>query len=55
MLIVNIPGGIGNQMYSYALYRTLLERGRDVYMNLISFKMQYLFMLKRRLFRQAPI
>ncbi|MBQ3403537.1 MAG: hypothetical protein IJG65_09265 [Synergistaceae bacterium] len=30
MLIVTIGGGLGNQMYMYALYRTLLERGRDV-------------------------
>ena len=34
MLIVPIVGGLGNQMYGYALYRTLLERGRDVYMDI---------------------
>ena len=34
MIIIDIAGGLGNQMYGYALYRTLLERGRDVYMNI---------------------
>ena len=34
MLIVKMIGGLGNQMYCYALYRTLLERGRDVWMDL---------------------
>ena len=34
MLVVPIIGGLGNQMYGYALYRTLLERGRDVYMDI---------------------
>ena len=34
MIIIDIAGGLGNQMYGYALYRTLLERGRDIYMNL---------------------
>ena len=34
MLTVFIGGGLGNQMYQYALYRTLLERGRDVYMDI---------------------
>lgn len=34
MLIVQIVGGLGNQMYGYALYRNLLERGRDVWMDL---------------------
>lgn len=34
MIIVSIVGGLGNQMYGYALYRTLLERGRDAYMDL---------------------
>lgn len=34
MLIVSIVGGLGNQMYGYALYRNLLERGRDVWMDL---------------------
>ena len=34
MLLVRMTGGLGNQMYCYALYRTLLERGRDVYMDL---------------------
>ncbi|MBR0204893.1 MAG: hypothetical protein IJQ56_11065, partial [Synergistaceae bacterium] len=34
MIIIDIVGGLGNQMYGYALYRTLLERGRDIYMNL---------------------
>ena len=34
MLIVQIVGGLGNQMYGYALYRTFLERGRNVYMDL---------------------
>ena len=34
MLIVNIVGGLGNQMYGYGLYRALLERGRNVFMNL---------------------
>ena len=42
MLIVDIVGGLGNQMYCYALYRTLLERGRDVRMNLSFYKTQYI-------------
>ena len=37
MLIVRIVGGLGNQMYGYALYRALLERGRDVVMDLYFF------------------
>lgn len=34
MIAVEVAGGLGNQMYCYALYRTLLERGRDAYMDL---------------------
>lgn len=34
MITVHIIGGLGNQMYCYALYRTLLERGRDVRMDI---------------------
>ena len=36
MLVVNIRGRLGNLMYCYALYRTLLERGLDVYMDISS-------------------
>ena len=31
MIIVNLKGGLGNQMFQYALYRNFLERGEDVY------------------------
>ena len=34
MIVVEIVGGLGNQMYGYALYRTLLARGRNVKMDL---------------------
>ena len=34
MIIVQIVGGLGNQMYGYALYRTLLARGRNAKMDL---------------------
>ena len=34
MIIVKIVGGLGNQMYGYALYRTLLARGRNAKMEL---------------------
>ena len=34
MIIVRIVGGLGNQMYGYALYRTLLARGRNAKMDL---------------------
>ena len=40
MLTVCILGGLGNQMYTYALYRTLLERGRDVYMDISCYNHQ---------------
>ena len=40
MLVVSILGGMGNQMYGYALYRALLERGRDVKMDLYEYKHQ---------------
>ena len=34
MIAVKIVGGLGNQMYCYALYRTLLARGRSVKMDI---------------------
>ncbi|MBQ7155840.1 MAG: alpha-1,2-fucosyltransferase [Synergistaceae bacterium] len=40
MIIVNIVGGLGNQMYGYSMYRTLLERGRNVWMNLSFYEHQ---------------
>lgn len=30
MIVVSIVGGLGNQMYGYALYRTLKEQGKSV-------------------------
>lgn len=32
MLILRMCGGLGNQMFQYALYRTLRERGKEVYL-----------------------
>lgn len=31
MIIIHITGGIGNQMFQYALFRNLYERNKDVY------------------------
>lgn len=36
MIAVRIVGGLGNQMYGYALYRALLALGKDVRMDLSS-------------------
>jgi hypothetical protein len=37
MIIVRIIGGLGNQMFQYALYRSLKEKGREVKMDLSGF------------------
>lgn len=37
MLIVRIQGGLGNQMFQYAIYRTLMENGKDVKMDITGF------------------
>ncbi len=37
MIIVNILGGLGNQMFQYALYRSLLEKKNDVKYDLSGF------------------
>ncbi len=34
MIVVKIVGGLGNQMYGYALYRTFLARGRNAKMDI---------------------
>lgn len=33
MLMVQMAGGMGNQMFAYALYKALQEAGKDVYMD----------------------
>ena len=34
MVVVKSMGGLGNQLFQYALYRNLLEKGKDVYCDL---------------------
>lgn len=33
MLMLRMSGGLGNQMFQYALYRALLEKGKEVYVD----------------------
>ena len=40
MILVRILGGLGNQMYCYALYRTFLERGQDAWMDIFFYEQQ---------------
>jgi hypothetical protein len=37
MVIVHCQGGLGNQMFQYALYRVLRKLGRDVYLDIDDF------------------
>lgn len=37
MIIVKLQGGLGNQLYEYALYRKLQEMGKDVYLDDIDY------------------
>ena len=32
MIMLQVSGGLGNQMFYYALYKALLEEGKDVCM-----------------------
>ena len=34
MVVIKSMGGLGNQLFQYALYRNLLEKGKDVYCDL---------------------
>ena len=34
MIIVNIQGRFGNQMFGFALYRQLVKMGKEVYVDL---------------------
>ena len=34
MVIVKILGGLGNQLFQYALYRNLQEMGKEVYLDM---------------------
>lgn len=36
MIIVQIVGGLGNQLFGYALFRKLLSMGKDVYIDTVS-------------------
>lgn len=38
MIIVKITGGLGNQMFQYALYRSLLSRGKNVKLDVSDYK-----------------
>ncbi len=38
MFIVKIQGGLGNQMFQYALYRRLLADGKDAYIDISTFE-----------------
>lgn len=37
MIIIKLQGGLGNQLYEYALYRKLQEMGKDVYLDDIDY------------------
>ena len=34
MIVIKICGGIGNQMFQYALYTTFKEQGKEVYLDI---------------------
>ena len=38
MVLVEMTGGLGNQMFQYALYRKLLELNKDVYLDTSFFR-----------------
>lgn len=38
MIIVKVSGGLGNQMFQYALYRKLIYIGKDAYLDLSGYK-----------------
>jgi len=38
VLIIRVAGGLGNQMFQYALYRSLINKGRDAYIDLNWFR-----------------
>ena len=38
MFIIDAKGGLGNQMYQYALYRSLQEQGREAYLSLLHYE-----------------
>lgn len=38
MVIVRVLGGLGNQLFQYALYRSLQESGRAVYLDMSAFR-----------------
>ena len=38
MVIVKMSGGLGNQMFQYALYRKIQQTGKDVKLDLSSFQ-----------------
>ena len=40
MVIIKIAGGLGNQMFQYALGRALLARGRDALLDCSGFDFQ---------------
>lgn len=43
MIVINLIGGLGNQMFQYALGRSLsLRRGEDLYLDISNFKKNYL-------------
>jgi hypothetical protein len=38
MVIINVIGGLGNQMFQYSFYQSLLNKGVDAYLDLSEFK-----------------
>ena len=54
MIVVKIVGGIGNQMFQYALFRNLLEQGKDVYYDSLQttehngFELENVFNIEKR-------
>ena len=43
MIIVEVCGGLGNQMFQYALYTKLKIQGKEVKLDLTSFDQRHAF------------